>query len=72
MKPQRGGTDGARLSFMDCLVRIGYGGQNFHGKYEFISVQAMELSVELIKAILMRYAQKNKLGGFHEQNSNDY
>ncbi|MFA0815949.1 MAG: peptidase T [Anaerofustis sp.] len=59
MKPQRGGTDGARLSFMGLpCPNLGTGGQNFHGKYEYISVQAMELSVELIKAILMRYAQK--------------
>ncbi|NCA67850.1 MAG: peptidase T, partial [Clostridia bacterium] len=41
--PIRGGTDGARLSFMGLLCpNICTGGENFHGKYEFISVQKLE------------------------------
>ncbi|MEG0894079.1 MAG: tripeptide aminopeptidase PepT, partial [Oscillospiraceae bacterium] len=51
--PIRGGTDGARLSFrgLPC-PNMGTGGQNFHGRYEYISVQAMERVVEIIKALV--------------------
>ncbi len=43
IKPIRGGTDGARLSYMGLLCpNICTGGENYHGKYEFISVQKME------------------------------
>ena len=47
--PIRGGTDGARLSFMGLpCPNIFTGGQNAHGPYEFISVEAMEKAVEVI------------------------
>lgn len=47
--PIRGGTDGARLSYdgLPC-PNICTGGHNFHGRYEFISVQAMEKVVEIL------------------------
>lgn len=50
--PIRGGTDGARLSFMGLPTpNIFTGGHNFHGKYEFISVQSMEKAVDVIVRI---------------------
>ena len=43
VRPIRGGTDGARLSFMGLpCPNLFTGGDNFHGKYEYISVEAME------------------------------
>ena len=47
--PIRGGTDGARLSFMGLpCPNLATGGANFHSIHEFISVQAMEKMVEVI------------------------
>ncbi len=47
--PIRGGTDGAQLSFMGLpCPNIFAGGVNFHGPYEFISVQVMEKAMEVI------------------------
>ncbi len=51
--PVRGGTDGARLSFMGLpSPNIFAGGENFHGKYEFVAVEAMEAAVRLIEEIV--------------------
>lgn len=51
--PIRGGTDGARLSFMGLPTpNIFTGGHNFHGRYEYIPVFAMEKAVEVIINIL--------------------
>ncbi len=48
--PIRGGTDGARLSYMGLpCPNICTGGHNFHGRYEFISVQAMEKVVDILE-----------------------
>lgn len=51
--PIRGGTDGARLSFegLPC-PNLCTGGQNFHGRFEFIAVEDMEKVVELLVEIL--------------------
>lgn len=50
--PIRGGTDGARLSFMGVpCPNLGTGGHNFHGKHEFVCVQSMEGAVELLLKI---------------------
>ena len=47
--PIRGGTDGARLSFMELpCPNIFAGGHNFHGKYEYVPIQSMEKAVEVI------------------------
>lgn len=47
--PIRGGTDGARLSFMGLPTpNVFTGGQNFHGKFEFASITTMEKAVEVI------------------------
>ncbi len=53
VKPIRGGTDGARLSFMGLpCPNIFAGGHNFHGRYEFVPVQSMEKAVEVIVKII--------------------
>ena len=51
--PIRGGTDGARLSFegLPC-PNLFTGGQNFHGRFEYIPVEDMEKSVELLVQLL--------------------
>lgn len=47
--PIRGGTDGARLSYMGLpCPNLCTGGHNFHGRFEYISVQAMEKVVEIL------------------------
>lgn len=52
-RPVRGGTDGARLSFMGLpCPNLGTGGYGFHGPYEHISVEGMETSVRIIKSIV--------------------
>ncbi len=57
--PIRGGTDGARLSFMGLPTpNIFTGGHNFHGKFEFIPVDSMEKAVETIVKIITLYAEK--------------
>lgn len=57
--PIRGGTDGARLSFMGLPTpNLFTGGHNFHGKYEFIPVESMEKAVETIIKIITIYAEK--------------
>ena len=51
-RPVRGGTDGARLSFMGLpCPNLGTGGYGFHGPYEHISVEGMETAVKIIKSI---------------------
>ncbi|TKG93910.1 peptidase T [Puteibacter caeruleilacunae] len=51
--PIRGGTDGARLSFMGLpCPNIFGGGHNFHGKFEFIPVNSMEKAVNVILKIV--------------------
>ncbi|WP_313344846.1 peptidase T [Sedimentibacter sp.] len=51
--PIRGGTDGARLSYMGLpCPNLCTGGHNFHGRYEYIPVQSMERVVELLVEIV--------------------
>lgn len=51
--PIRGGTDGARLSFMGLpCPNLSTGGHNFHGKFEYIPIQSMDKMVEVIVAII--------------------
>ncbi len=53
VKPIRGGTDGAQLSFkgLPC-PNIFAGGHNFHGRYEFVPIQSMEKATEVILNIV--------------------
>lgn len=49
IQPIRGGTDGARLSFMGLPTpNIFTGGENFHGRYEYIAIESMQKAVETI------------------------
>ena len=60
VEPIRGGTDGAQLSFkgLPC-PNIFAGGVNFHGPYEFVSVQVMEKAVQVIINICKITAEYN-------------
>lgn len=52
IKPIRGGTDGAQLSFMGLpCPNIFAGGHNFHGRYEYVPVESMQKAVEVIVTI---------------------
>jgi len=61
IKPIRGGTDGAQLSFkgLPC-PNIFAGGINFHGPYEFVPVQSMEKAMQVIVKLCELTAQYNK------------
>lgn len=56
VRPIRGGTDGARLSYkgLPC-PNLFTGGHNFHGRFEYISIQAMEKVVELLVRIVEKF-----------------
>lgn len=55
----RGGTDGARLSFMGLpCPNLGTAGYAFHGPYEHITVEGMQKQVEILTEIVKMYAQK--------------
>ncbi len=60
VKPIRGGTDGARLSFMGLpCPNIFTGGHNFHGRYEFLPVQSLEKSMQTLVKIAQLLAAKS-------------
>ena len=61
VKPIRGGTDGAQLSFkgLPC-PNIFAGGVNFHGPYEFVSIQSMEKALNVIVRICELTADYNE------------
>lgn len=55
--PIRGGTDGARLSYMGLpCPNLCTGGENYHGKYEYITVQGMEIVVNLLISLAKKTA----------------
>ena len=56
--PVRGGTDGARISFMGIpCPNLGTGGYAFHGPFEHVTVEGMDKSVEILLAIVERYTR---------------
>ncbi|MBQ7997001.1 MAG: peptidase T [Paludibacteraceae bacterium] len=59
IKPIRGGTDGARLSFegLPC-PNIFAGGENFHSRYEYLPVPSMEKAMEVILQIVQMVAKR--------------
>ena len=61
IKPIRGGTDGAQLSFkgLPC-PNIFAGGHNFHGKFEYVPVESMQKAVEVIVKIAELTAERFK------------
>ena len=59
--PIRGGTDGARLSFMGLpCPNLGTGGGNFHGKLEYCCVEEMDLAVQCMKNLVEIYSAMEK------------
>lgn len=59
IKPIRGGTDGSQLSYMGLPTpNIFTGGENYHGKYEFVSVDNMEKAVNVIIEIIKGFEHK--------------
>lgn len=59
VKPIRGGTDGARLSFMGLpCPNIFAGGINFHGRYEYLPVKSLRKSMETVVKIIELTANK--------------
>ncbi len=57
-QPIRGGTDGARLSYkgLPC-PNLGTGGYNYHGPYEFITVEGMDIATEILLNIVKLYSK---------------
>lgn len=57
VKPIRGGTDGARLSFKGLPTpNIFTGGHNYHGRYEYVPINSMEKAVEVIIKLIETYS----------------
>ena len=58
VQPIRGGTDGARLSFegLPC-PNLCAGGENFHGRFEYVPVEDMEKIAKLLAAIIWNTAE---------------
>lgn len=58
VKPIRGGTDGSRLSYMGLpCPNIFAGGMNFHGRYEYVSLEVMEMATKVIVKIAENLAK---------------
>ncbi|WP_294748846.1 peptidase T [uncultured Exiguobacterium sp.] len=61
IKPIRGGTDGSQLSYMGLPTpNIFTGGENYHGKFEFISVNNMVKATQVIVAIAQGFEQASR------------
>lgn len=62
VKPIRGGTDGAQLSFMGLpCPNVFAGGMNFHGKYEFLPIPSMKKASDVIVKIAEIVAKEDKI-----------
>lgn len=58
VQPIRGGTDGARLSFMGLpCPNLGTGDFACHGPYEHVTVEGMDLCTEMILGLVKKYAE---------------
>ena len=58
IEPIRGGTDGSKISFMGLPTpNIFAGGENFHGRYEFVTVESMEKARDVIIEIVQLLAK---------------
>lgn len=58
LEPIRGGTDGSKISFMGMPTpNIFAGGENFHGRYEYVAVESMEKATDVIRKIIELIAQ---------------
>lgn len=59
VEPIRGGTDGSQLSFMGLPTpNIFAGGENMHGKFEYVSAETMEKATQVILEIVQLFEQK--------------
>ena len=59
--PERGGTDGARLSFMGLpCPNLGTGGYAFHGPYEHVTAEGMDLSVTILICLVKKVSEQRK------------
>ena len=59
--PIRGGTDGARLSFLGLpCPNLCTGGANYHSRFEYVHVQGMERTAQLLVRIVEAYAKREK------------
>ncbi len=59
IEPIRGGTDGCRLSYMGLpCPNLSTGGHNFHGKYEYVSVQSMEKMVDVLINLVGKFVEE--------------
>lgn len=59
VKPIRGGTDGSKISFMGLPTpNLFAGGENFHGRYEFVAVESMVKATDVILEIIMLTSKK--------------
>ncbi|SES24045.1 peptidase T [Psychrobacillus sp. OK032] len=57
--PVRGGTDGSQLSYMGMPTpNIFTGGENYHGKYEYVSLDVMEKATEVVKGIIQAFEKQ--------------
>jgi len=57
IQPVRGGTDGSKISFMGIPTpNLFAGGENFHGRFEYVSLQSMEKAVDVILEIVQMNA----------------
>lgn len=55
IEPIRGGTDGARLTYLGLpCPNLGTGGYNYHGPFEYASIQEMNKAVEIVKRIISK------------------
>ncbi|HER1781215.1 TPA: peptidase T, partial [Streptococcus pyogenes] len=55
IEPIRGGTDGSKISFMGIPTpNIFAGGENMHGRFEFVSLQTMERAVDVIIGLVCK------------------
>lgn len=58
LEPIRGGTDGSRLSFMGLpCPNLFTGGENFHGRFEFISVDVMQQAANVVVGIAQSFSE---------------
>jgi tripeptide aminopeptidase len=59
IEPVRGGTDGSKISFMGLPTpNLFAGGENMHGRFEFVSLQTMEKAVDTVLEIIKLNSQK--------------
>lgn len=59
VEPIRGGTDGSQLSYMGLPTpNIFAGGENMHGKFEYVSAETMEKAMQVILEIVQLFEQK--------------